>query len=327
MYWVYLQQNESYLAYCNENKIPEAECNLLEKLWRDLLSINIYYTILIFIAFFLSNYFRSLRWRMMLKSIGYEVRGINSLASILVGYLANLGLPRSGEFIRPALLSRYEKVPITVSVGTVALDRLVDLLSMSLIMLFTILSQMDTFVRLYDEHLSGVPLIQQLILPVCGFIFLTLCFLTRKIWRDWPIVVKFKNKIRGFLDGLLSIRKVENKASFLFYTLMIWVWFFVMMYAALQSFSATANLSLSAALVIYVFGSLGMLVPTPGGVGSYHFLVILALGYFGIAQGDAFSFANISFFSAQFANNIVLGISAIIIMYFYNKKHPVQRIQ
>ncbi len=320
MYWVYIKQDASYQAYCIHKNIPSADCNLLKKLWNDLLSIKPYFILIIFGAFFLSNYFRSLRWRIILDSIGYKVDGVNSMGCILVGYFANLGLPRSGEFIRPALLSRYEDIPITVSVGTVVLDRLVDLITMAFIMLITVLTQHETFLRLYQEHLSSVPLVQQLIIPVLGFVLLMIIFLTRNIWKNWPLVIWIKNKIQGFLEGILAIRKIKQKKSFLFYTILIWVWFFVMMFASLKAFEPTAHLSVSAALVIYVFGSLGMLVPTPGGIGSYHFLVILALYYFGIHEVEAFSFANISFFCAQFANNIILGLSALIVLYFYNKK-------
>lgn len=323
MYWVYLKQDASYQAYCIQKSILPEDCNLPKKLWNDLLSVKPVFILIIFGAFFLSNYFRSLRWRMILNSIDYNVKGINSIGPILVGYLANLGLPRSGEFIRAALLTQYEKVPITVSVGTVVLDRLVDLMSMAIIIIFTIFTQSETFLRLYQEHLSDIPLVQQLILPVLGLLFMILVFFTRKIWKNWPWVQWIRSKIRGFLDGLLAIRKIKNKSAFLFYTVMIWVWFFVMMFASLKAFEPTSHLSISAALVIYVFGSLGMLVPTPGGIGSYHFLVILALSYFGIHEVEAFSFANISFFSAQFANNIFMGLCALFTLYFYNRKNKI----
>ncbi|MEO6190294.1 MAG: lysylphosphatidylglycerol synthase transmembrane domain-containing protein [Saprospiraceae bacterium] len=320
MYWIYINQVKTYNVYCTIHNIPDSECNLLDKLWHDLLSINLIYTFLIFVAFFLSNYFRSLRWRMMLSSIGYNVHAINSMGSILVGYLANLGLPRSGEFIRPALLTRYEKVPLTITVGTVALDRIIDLISMAFIILIAIFTQYKTFVQLYYDHLSQIPLFQQLILPAMGLLFLIILVVTRNIWKHWHLIQTFRNKTRGFLDGLLSIRNIENKSLFLLYTAMIWLWFFVMMYCALKSFGPTSQVPISTALIIYVFGSMGMLVPTPGGMGSYHYLVILALSYFSINEIDAFSFANISFFSANFANNIVLGLSGLMIMHFYNKK-------
>lgn len=320
MYWLYIKQVRTYQIYCDEHQIPSSQCNLFDKLWNDLISIHPIYIFSIFIAFFMSNYFRSLRWRMMLSSIGYEVHPVNSIGSILVGYLANLGLPRSGEFIRAALLSKYEKVPLTISVGTVVLDRIIDVLSMGLIVLITVFIQYQTFLKLYQEHLANVPLLQQLIIPILLILFLLLAFFTRNTWRDWNFITQFKNKIRGFLDGLLSIRNIQNKTKFVFYTSMIWFWFFVMMFLALKSFQPTNSLPISTALVIYVFGSMGMLVPTPGGMGSYHFLVILALAYYNINEVDAFSFANISFFSANFANNITLGLIGMITMWYRQQK-------
>ncbi|MCC6815299.1 MAG: flippase-like domain-containing protein [Saprospiraceae bacterium] len=324
MYWVYLKQDASYQAYCLQNGISQDNCNLLVKLWNDLLNVKPVFILIIFGAFLLSNYFRSLRWRIMLESIDYKVEGVNSIGSILVGYLANLGLPRSGEVIRAALLTRYEKVPITVSVGTVLLDRLIDLLSMCCIVVFTILTQYETFLRFHRDHLSNIPIFQQIIIPLLSILLLIIIYTTREKWKNFSIVKQIIQKLKGFLVGLLAIRKIRNKSVFIFYTVMIWFWFFVMMYASLQSFAPTAHLSISTALVIYVFGSMGMLVPTPGGMGSYHFLVILALSYFEIQEVEAFSFANISFFAAQFANNIVLGIGAMLVLYFYNRKKPIQ---
>jgi len=320
MYWIYIRQESTYKAYCAEHGIPSEQCKLSEKLWSDLLSINPVYILLIFIAFFLSNFFRSLRWRMLLRSVGYEIEEINSIGPILVGYLANLGLPRSGEFIRAALLSRYEKVPLTVSVGTVVLDRLIDLMSMGMIVTITVFIEHDTFLRLYHEQLSQISLVEKLILPGIAVLAILVLFFTRNKWRDLPAVANIKKRLRGFLDGVLSIRNIEHKGRFLLYTLMIWVWFFVMMYLALRSYGPTSSLPITSALVIYVFGSLGMLVPTPGGMGSYHFLVILALSYYGIHEVDAFSFANISFFSANFANNLTLGLGAMLVMYLFNRK-------
>lgn len=319
LYWVFLKQEVSYQAYCAETGIASEDCILWKKLWKDLLAVRWYYVLLIFLAFYLSNYFRALRWLIIFEPLGYKPHKYNAIGTILVSYFANLGLPRSGEFIRAAMISRYEGIPLDKSLGTVAIDRIVDLIAMGLIIVITVLTQIPAFSALYDKHLAEVPLYQKVILPLTGLVALIAIYLARHSIKHLPLIRSLRHRIKGFYEGMSSIKRIKEPRAFLFYTVMIWVWFYVMLFSALKSFEPTAHLSLSAALVVYVFGSLGMLIPTPGGMGSYHYLVILSLAYYNIHPVDAFSFANISFFCAQFANNLLLGVSALIVLYFFNR--------
>ncbi len=326
LYWVFRSQDISYQAYCASHQIAPEDCILWKKMLKDFLSVKWIYIVFIFIAFFLSNYFRSLRWYLLLDPLGYKPHWINSLGAVLVSYLVNLGIPRSGEFVRAAVLSKYEKIPLDKAFGTVVLDRLVDMLSMFIIICFTILLQLPTFSKFYNDQLAQLPLVQKLIIPGLLILIILILWFTRNTWRKYPIVRTVKSKIQGFYEGLMVIKKIKQPRAFFFYTISIWFWFYVMLVCALKSFEPTSHISLASSLVIYVFGSLGMIVPTPGGMGSYHYLVILALAYYNIPPGDAFSFANISFFTAQFANNIILGIIGLISMYFFNKNYQPKHI-
>lgn len=320
MYWVFVTQDKSYQAYCRENGIGPENCILWKKMLHDLLEVKWYYIVIIFLSFYLSNYFRALRWLIILEPLGYHPHKINAIGSVLVSYFANLGIPRSGEFVRAAIISRYEKIPLDKAFGTVVLDRMVDLISMAIIIFITILTQLSTFNVFYDKYLSEVSLTQKLILPILSILFLVVLYLTRNRWRNLLFFSNLKNRIRGFYEGLVVIKKIKQPRAFLLYTLLIWIWFYVMLFAALKSFGPTSQLSMIAGLVIYVFGSLGMLIPTPGGMGSYHYLIILVLAYYNINPVDAFSFANISFFCAQFADNVILGLAALLVMYIFNRR-------
>jgi uncharacterized membrane protein YbhN (UPF0104 family) len=125
---------------------------------------------------------------------------------------------------------------------------------------------------------------------------------------------------KGFYDGVQSVKNVSSIPLFLVYTVGIWVLYYFMMYLAFFSFEPTANLGPIAGLVVFTFGSLGVLIPTPGGMGSYHYLVGEALSMYGINGADAFSFANIVFFSIQLFVCILFGIISLIILPAINKK-------
>lgn len=128
LYLLYNKQNADYQVYCREEGISVTDCNLLKKIWSDFKSVNFFWIGMVFIAFGISNISRTLRWQMLLRALGYQTRFINGFLTIMLGYFANLGFPRIGEVIRAGTLSRYEKIPVEKTIGTVVVDRMMDLL-------------------------------------------------------------------------------------------------------------------------------------------------------------------------------------------------------
>lgn len=135
---------------------------------------------------------------------------------------------------------------------------------------------------------------------------------------------KILGMLKGFWEGIKSVAKLRNPWLFALHSLNIWVMYFVMTWLGFQAFGPTAHLGLMAALTVFAFGTLGMVIPSPGGMGTFHFLVITALtAFYGIKGDDAFSVANIIFFSIQIGLTSLLGIAALLILPIYNKHyHP-----
>ena len=99
--------------------------------------------------------------------------------------------------------------------------------------------------------------------------------------------------------------------------------YFLMTYFCFFAFAPTAHLPPVVALVVFVFGGWGIVIPSPGGMGTYHFLVQTALMMYGVRGDDAFSWANIAFFSIQLGNNVLLGILSLIFLPALNRNyHP-----
>lgn len=320
-YWIYIGQNTAYQAYCAQNNIAAQDCSLIQKIWTDFGRTNWIYISLIFVSFVLSNVFRAFRWQMIFESMGIKIHYINSLGSIFTAYFANLGIPRSGELVRAGFISKYESIPLDKSFGTIVLDRIVDMSSMGVLLLITILLQWSVFSEFYMTYLDDVSLIKKIIpLFIIGIAFVFL-FLFKKIWTQWNFVKKIKEKLQGFWSGISTIRNMKRPWLFVFHTVMVWTFFYLMLYFALKSFPPTADINPVAGLAIYVFGAMGMIVPTPGGMGSYHYLTMLGLSYYGINKIDAFSFSNIAFFTAQFATNIFLGLIALVVLPIFNNNY------
>src|SRR5690606_24038843 len=101
----------------------------------------------------------------------------------------------------------------------------------------------------------------------------------------------------------------------------IWVCFYLMMYLSFFAYEPTAHLGPIEGLVVFAFGSLGILFPSPGGMGSYHMLVAEGLTMYGLSGVDGFSFANIVFFSVSVGINVVLGLVFLIILPLINQEN------
>lgn len=89
----------------------------------------------------LSHVSRSLRWQMLTKSMGYQISFMNSFMGVMIGYFANMAIPRMGEFTRCGVVSKYENVPFSKLLGTVVTERVFDMIMLLLLTLVVVVSQ------------------------------------------------------------------------------------------------------------------------------------------------------------------------------------------
>lgn len=332
--WVYIKFDRQYTEDCLTRTADPADCSLLDKLWADFLSVDPFWLGLACLAFLLSNVSRAIRWRQLLAPLGYKVSGRVAFWSIMLGYFANLGFPRIGEVIRGGSLTRYEKVPIEKSMGTIVADRVIDLFSFGIMFLLALLFEYEILREQLDKHVwtqfagwgSQSSLWFGLLAVV--IVLLVLYRLRQKLY-GLGFVLKIKEVVKGFLSGVQSVRLVERKGVFIFHSVAIWVLYYLMTYFTFLSFGPTSGLGLSTALLVFVFGSLGMIIPSPGGMGSYQGLVALAVSFFGVSLADGFSYANINFFSIQIFCNVFFGMLALFILPWMHRHriHPEEEEQ
>lgn len=326
LWLVYRSNNIAYQAECLQKNISIADCNLIDKVVSDIKSAKYIWVFISLILFTISNISRALRWQLMLEPLGYIPKFFNSFAAILVAYLSNLGLPRSGEFVRAGILSKYEQYPADKVMGTIILDRIVDVVCLLLVVLLTIALSFENFYGYLSTNLDFSSKVSSINSGILATVIIGLITLVLILIKNKSILIKSKigskvfNLLIGLKDGILSITKLRRPYLFLFHTVVIWFCYFAMTYVVFFAFEPTSHLGPIAGLVIFVFGTLGIVFPSPGGMGSYHFLVGEGLGLYGIESGDAFSFANIIFFSIQLLVNVVLGLIALIFLPIYNRK-------
>ena len=203
--------------------------------------------------------------------------------------------------------------------GTVVVDRVMDVLSLLIVIGLAFLLQFNVLWGYLSENAliggegGGIPSIIWILLGV-GITGLVTLFIFRKPLMRTKLYAKLEELFLGFWEGIQTIRNLERPWVFVGHSIFIWVMYFLMLYLAFFSFEPTAHLGPQVALVAFVFGAFGIVIPSPGGMGSYQFLVMTALSvFYGITKGDAFAFANIAFF-APFFSNIIFGFIAFILL-------------
>lgn len=307
-----------------EGNAPE-DCVLLDKIWNDFISSKMSWLILVLVIYLLSNLFRTWRWLMLLKPLGYKPRYINAFMAVMLSYFANLGIPRLGEVLRASALAKYDNVDIEKGMGTIVTDRIMDIVSLFVVILIAICIEYETLMNFILEKMnsregsSANILLYLFILGAIGSLFLFV-IIKYTSFLDSKFGKKIAKLVVGFKDGLLSIFSLERPWLFVGHTVGIWICYYLMTYLAFFAYEPTAHLGPSEGLIAFIFGTLGIVFPSPGGMGSYHLFIQEALAIYGVDTADGFSFANILYFAIQLFCNVVFGLLSLLLLPLINKK-------
>ena len=271
---------------------------------------------------YLGEVFRGIRWVLLLKPTGYKVQKIDCVNSVAAGYLFNAGIPRSGEIARCTLLSKVTKTPISYLFGHVLMERLIDFIILGICILSCVFYQKDTFAPYFTSFFST-----RSGFVLCG-ILLVFYILYRLGYRalSSKMLVFLHDILTKTKTGFYSIKKLKKKKLFLLYTALIWFCYFSMTYVCFYCFETMSEFTIMDGLFIMTMGGLGMVMPTPSGMGSYHMAAMLGLGMLSsefnmdlsAAHPDQFSFAFLVH-SAQTIMIVVMGFLGLLLL---NIKKP-----
>tara|TARA_B110000967_G_C18867023_1_gene553243 strand:+ start:1118 stop:2143 length:1026 start_codon:yes stop_codon:yes gene_type:complete len=279
---------------------------------------------------------RGLRWLVLIDALGYTSTKLNSVAAVSVGYFTNMFIPRAGEISRCTALNQVEKIPVDKLFGTILIERVIDFIFLISLIFLTFLLKFNDIFKFYttlqaqqtESTGNSNLLLLVAIIPVLvmSFIFL----------KKWLKKSSFYDKVLAFIDGLKegfkSIKNMKRKSAFWFHTFSIWIMYFLMTYICFFCMEETAHLTAGDGLFLLVLGGIGMVIPTPGGVGSYHAIVMIGLSVLGVGTiflgegGDptnpALLFPTIVHV-AQTLVAIIMGSIGLIILFLSKKKNNV----
>ena len=284
-----------------------------------------------FLLLFISHYSRALRWKILMEPLGYKPSTFNTFAAVMIGYLVNSGVPRLGEVVKCTLLARYEKVRADRLVGTIVMERAVDVVCLLTVFICALLFQ-GAFI---GEHLSakfsgffedetGQTSIRKMIITVLSFIgFATILYLVLKKFGHIDAVAKIKEIIRGVLHGLNSIRLIQHKGWFIFHIVLIWALYLAATTVGILALRETAHLGLGGGLTTLAVGSVGMII-TPGGIGAYPLLVAKLMGWYDLDENTIGNALGWLLWSVQTVIILIGGLLFFALFSYHNKKRRLQ---
>lgn len=239
-----------------------------------------------------ANFARAQRWRLMLQPLGYNPGYWNTFFSINVMFFANLFIPRLGEVSRCGILAKYENVPVEKSIGTMVVERFIDLICLLSLLGILLLGEYDKISGLlYDTFVNkkevegptlhwalkyGIPVVL-----AAGLVIISVLIVRKHGLQK--LRETFRIRLKGLVEGFISIRHMKSFGQFMILTIVMWVAYMFMSYFAFKSLPETSHLGIFPAMGCLIFGGFAM-VATPGGIGAYPLAVRAILVLYGINE-------------------------------------------
>ena len=203
-----------------------------------------------------------------------------------VGNIVNVVIPGSGEFVRCGYMAAgrasYDKV-----LGTVVTERICDVLAIVLLMAIAILCGSEQMKQFFRTNIAGAAAGQLSLLWVLAGVLL---LLAAGVWALWhfrernAFCGKIADKLKGFAGGMTSFVRMRKKWLFIIYTIGIWTMYVLMSYSIIKAMPELSHLGAADALFLCAIGNFASVIPVPGGIGAYHYLVALSLsGIYGVS--------------------------------------------
>ena len=278
----------------------------------------------VFIILALSHFLRALRWRLIMEPLGYRPSIANTYLAVLIGYLANLAIPRLGEVLKCTLLAKYEHVPAEKIVGTIVAERAFDVISLGIVFLLALGLQFNVIEAGWNQLKSQTTdsVIdsnegdwKMYLIVGIGIVLIALFFILRK--RIPTIVASIKKIISGIWEGVMSATKLKQHNLFFLYSFGIWFLYLLATYVGLHATAGTES-SFATAISCLAYASIGMIL-TPGGIGAYAYFMAKVLELNGVDYTLGLANGTLQWFS-QFLIVIVLGGVSLIILPIINKQ-------
>ena len=256
---------------------------------------------------------RAYRWQLLLRAADQKVSTFRLTLAVFVGYLANLAFPRLGEVVRCAVLKKTNQIPVSLSIGTVVTERIIDSLVLLFFLIIALLLEFDLIVTYFENIFSTYHIPLDGILYAALTLLMIFSVLVLVILRTHtPLSQRTKKMASEVLKGILTIKSIQSKSLFLITTTVMWLTYFLMSYMLFFALEETSSLSLTAGFMLLVSGGIALALPVQGGIGTYHAMIAMMLGLYGIENTTGLFLATL-LHSSQILSVVIFGGISLVI--------------
>lgn len=254
------------------------------ELWEHISGVTFYWLPFFVIVLTLSHYFRAERWRLLLVEHGQNINRSTLFAGVMLGYVVNIFVPRLGEISRPVYVARKEEISSGNLIGTIVAERFFDLLTMFFliaVIAFLLVNDFEILQAVFGvenwswKQYIWIPIVFVVIAIGMVAFYRFIFIFDRRNNLENPVLLKVIDAAKSFGEGMLSLRQIKQWPAFIMYTAGIWGGYILMTYLPfyMMDMQNVYNLSFSDGIVLTIVSAIGVSIPTPGAVGSYHLFI------------------------------------------------------
>jgi uncharacterized protein (TIRG00374 family) len=302
-----------YLTWFFISKMSDVE---LDNLKNAFINADYRYIFLAILLSLLSHISRSYRWKYMLEPLGHQPKFWKMYHSVMIGYIINLTIPRSGEVARAGYYAKYQKGATFDKVfGTIIVERVIDMLMLGLVFGITVYLQKDleAFNNITDTGKSESTMPTWAYFLIAGVAVIGIIVMIKSQKIKEKVISLFK----GVLDGVKTIFQLKQRVAYIAHTFFIWICYLGMIWVCAFALPETSELTINAVFAAFFAGGIAMST-TPGGIGLYPLMVSAVLvNLYGIENAESFSMLA---WTSLTAFTIIAGLISLVTLPFISKK-------
>lgn len=287
----------------------------MNELWNIVASAHLDILLLSLIFGLIGNIIRGLRWELFINSLGYYPPRSSLICATLGNYAVNFVLPRAGDVWRCAVVSKYDKIPISKTIETFLVDKAIDILAAIAIIFVSILLYIDFFISYFRNNPQFAEKISSVVTSWWIYLLAAMLLLTLilmfTVFKKSSFVVKMKQFFKTMKSDGRRISTMKEKKRIILYTILLWFCFYLYFYICFYAFDFTKGLGPLAGLIVFAMTNIGIAVPIQGGIGPWHFMVSSSLIILGVGANEALAFAG-AVFIVQSVWQILYGLFGVI---------------
>ena len=238
---------------------------------------------------------RALRWKELLLPFDEKINFLKVWDADNVGNLASAALPGTGELLRCGYISS-KKVEFDKTFGTMLCERVWDFIAIVVLLGTALALQWSKFGGYFKENIIA-PMtsagVWWILLAVVAAAALFIVIMFR--FRDRNnFCCKVAESISRLGSGIMAFHKSKNKLLIAITTFFIWFVYVLMCWSIIKAMPALDGMTLADAAFLSMVGNIASIIPVPGGVGAYHYLVAAAIGLYGQSWDTGLLFATLN---------------------------------